>query len=161
MVWSVGATLAQSIFDGGLRKAQNDQAAAAYDVTVAQYRQTVLVSLQEVEDQLAALRVLDQESVVLNEAVKAAQDAEQIALNQYKAGTAQFLTVITAQALALNNERALVQLQGLQFTASVALITTIGGGWTDLQNAGHKDSEHQGSGHQDVGATSPTALKSS
>jgi NodT family efflux transporter outer membrane factor (OMF) lipoprotein len=128
-VWSLGVTLAQTLFDGGLRRAHSEQAIAAYDATVAQYRQTVLGGFQEVEDNLATLRALDQETVAQQRAVTAAQLAEQLALAQYRAGSATFLAVVTAQTLALTNERALVQLRGRQLLASVALIKATGGGW--------------------------------
>lgn len=132
-VWSLGAALAATIFDGGLRRAHSDQAVAAYDAAVAQYKQTVLTGFQEVEDNLATLSVLDQERGVQSQAVAAAQLAEQLALRQYRAGTATYLAVVTAQTLALGNERALVQLLGHQLVASVALIKAVGGGWDASQ----------------------------
>ncbi len=128
-VWSLGAALAQTIFDGGLRKAKEAQAVAAYDVTVAQYKETVLTGFQQVEDNLATLRVLDQESGLQAQAVQAAQLAERLALTQYRAGTATYLTVITAQQQSLTNERTAVQLRGRQLAASVALVSATGGGW--------------------------------
>ncbi|CAG9179278.1 efflux transporter outer membrane subunit [Cupriavidus pampae] len=128
-VWSLGAGLAQTIFDGGLRNGRNDQAVAAYDESAAAYRQTVLSGLQEVEDSLSALRVLDSEVVVQDRAVDAARRAERVSLAQYRAGTAQYLTVITAQQLALTNERTAIQLRGRAFAASVALVKATGGGW--------------------------------
>lgn len=129
-VWSLGAALAQTLFDGGLRRAHSEQALAAYDATVAQYKQTVLGGFQEVEDNLAALRVLDQEAQAQQRAVTAARLAERLALAQYRAGTAIYLAVVSAQTLALTNERALVQLRGRQLLASVALIKATGGGWS-------------------------------
>ncbi|WP_211467087.1 efflux transporter outer membrane subunit [Collimonas silvisoli] len=128
-VWSLGAALAETIFDGGLRRAHSDQAIAAYDAAVAQYKQTVLGGFQEVEDNLATLSVLDREAIAQNQAVQASQLAERLALSQYRAGTATYLTVVTAQTLALSNERTLVQLLGRQLLASVALIKAVGGGW--------------------------------
>lgn len=128
-VWSLGAALAQTLFDGGQRRAHNEQALAAYDVTVAQYKQTVLSGFQEVEDNLATLRVLQQEALAQQRAVTAAQLAERLALAQYRAGTATYLAVITAQTLSLTNQRALVQLRGRQLLSSVALIKATGGGW--------------------------------
>jgi NodT family efflux transporter outer membrane factor (OMF) lipoprotein len=128
-VWSLGAALAETIFDGGLRRAHSDQAIAVYDAAVAQYKQTVLGGFQEVEDNLATLNVLDQEAIAQKQAVQASQLAERLALNQYRAGTATYLTVVTAQTLALSNERTLVQLLGRQLLASVALIKAVGGGW--------------------------------
>jgi NodT family efflux transporter outer membrane factor (OMF) lipoprotein len=133
MLWSLGATLAGTIFDGGARAAQSAQAIANYDAAVAQYKQTVLNGFQEVEDNVAALRILDQETGAQNDAAKAARDAERITMSQYQAGTANFVTVTTAQTLALTNERAAVQLLGRQFAASVSLVEAIGGGWTSAQ----------------------------
>lgn len=132
-VWSVGAALAGSIFDGGLRAAQDARAVAAYDAAVAQYRQTVLVGFQEVEDNLAALRVLDQEAAVQDRAVQAALLSERLALSQYRAGSANYTAVVTAQALSLANQRAAVQLQGRQLIASVALVKATGGGWSTTE----------------------------
>ena len=129
-VWSLGAALAQTVFDGGLRKAHSDQAVAAYDVSVAQYKQTVLGGFQQVEDNLAALRVLDRESALQAQAVQAAQLAERLALSQYRAGTATYLSVVTAQQLSLTNQRTAAQVLGRQLAASVSLIAATGGGWT-------------------------------
>jgi NodT family efflux transporter outer membrane factor (OMF) lipoprotein len=128
-VWSLGATLAQTLFDGGLRRAHDAQAVAAYDASVAQYKQTVLTGFQQVEDDLSTLTVLDREAAYQAQAVKAAQTAERLALSQYRAGTATFLAVVTAQTLSLTNQRTAVQLRGRQLVASVGLITATGGGW--------------------------------
>jgi len=128
-VWSLGAALAQTVFDGGLRRAHDAQAVAAYDASVAQYKQTVLTGFQQVEDNLATLRVLATESELQARAVTAAQTAERLALSQYRAGTATYLAVVTAQTLSLANQRAAVQLRGRQLAASVALVTATGGGW--------------------------------
>lgn len=135
-VWSLGAALAQTLFDGGLRKAHSAQAVAAYDASVAQYKQTVLNGLQQVEDNLALLRVLDHEVVLQDQAVQASQLAERLALAQYRAGTATYLSVVTAQTLSLANQRSAVQLRGRQLAASVALITATGGGWNGRTAAG-------------------------
>jgi NodT family efflux transporter outer membrane factor (OMF) lipoprotein len=129
-IWSLGATLAQTLFDGGLRRAHTDQAIAAYDVSVALYKQTVLSGFQQVEDDLAVLRVLDQETALQDEAVTAAQLAERLALAQYRGGTASYLAVVTAQTLALSDERTAVQLRSRQLTTSVALIAATGAGWS-------------------------------
>lgn len=136
-VWSLGAALAGTLFDGGLHKALDAQAVAAYDIAAAQYRQTVLAGFQEVEDNLAALRVLGEESTVQDRAVQAAQLAERLALSQYRAGTASYLAVVSAQTLSLTNQRALEQLRGRQLIASVALITATGGGW--IPASGERD----------------------
>jgi NodT family efflux transporter outer membrane factor (OMF) lipoprotein len=129
-VWSLGAVLAQTVFDGGLRQAHSDQAVAAYDASVAQYKQTVLSGFQQVEDNLATLRVLDNESGLQAQAVQASQLAERLALSQYRAGTATYLSVVTAQTLSLTNQRTAAQVLGRQLSASVALIAATGGGWT-------------------------------
>jgi NodT family efflux transporter outer membrane factor (OMF) lipoprotein len=128
-LWSLGSALAQTLFDAGARKAVNEQAVAAYDATVAAYRQTVLVSFQEVEDNLAALRILEEEALVQAEAVAASRQAVALALNQYKAGIVSYLNVITAQATALSNERAAVDILNRRLLASVGLIRALGGGW--------------------------------
>ena len=128
-VWTLGANLAQTLFDGGARRAQTDRAIATYDATVAAYRQTVLGGFGEVEDNLATLRVLEQEQGTDDDAVAASRDAERIATRQYRAGTTTYLSVITAQNTALSNERIAVGLRGRRFTATVALIRAIGGGW--------------------------------
>ena len=128
--WSLGADLAQTIFDAGLRRAQTDQAIATYDENVANYRQTVLSGFQNVEDNLAALRILEQEAVVQDEAVKAARESLTITLNQYRAGTANYLAVVVVQAVALSNERTALGILGQRLTASVALIQALGGGWS-------------------------------
>ena len=127
--WSLGAALAQTIFDAGLRQAQTEQAIAAYDATVANYRQTVLTGFQEVEDNLAALRILEQEASIQDEAVKSARESLAITLNQYRAGTANYLAVVVVQAQALANERSAVNILGQRLNASLALIKALGGGW--------------------------------
>lgn len=128
-VWSLGASLAQSLFDGGLRGARSDQAVALYDVAVAQYKQTVLTGFQQVEDNLATLRLLDEEGRLIDEAVQASRLAERSVTAQYRAGTANYLAVVTAQTLALTNERSATQLIGRQLAASVSLVVATGGGW--------------------------------
>jgi NodT family efflux transporter outer membrane factor (OMF) lipoprotein len=127
--WSLGPALAQIIFDAGLRRAQTAQAIATYDENVANYRQTVLAGFQEIEDNLAALRILEQEAAVQDEAVKTARESLAIVLNQYRAGTANYLAVIVIQAAALSNERTAIGILGRRLTASVTLIKALGGGW--------------------------------
>ncbi len=129
-VWSLGASLAQTLFDGGLRRARDRQARAAYDAAAAHYKQTVLAGFQEVEDNLAALRVLEQEIAAQQRAAAAAQLAERLALAQYRGGTATYLAVVTAQTRALDDQQALVRLRGRRLVASVALIKALGGGWS-------------------------------
>ena len=127
-VWALGAQLAGTLFDGGLRTAQNQQAQAAFDGAAASYRQTVLAGFQEVEDNLAALNDLARERTQQNAAVAAAKTAERVLLSQYRAGTLPYTSVITVQALTLASERAALQLHSRQLTASVTLIKATGGG---------------------------------
>ena len=127
--WSLGAVLAQTVFDGGLRSARSAQAVATYDANVAAYRQTVLTAFQQIEDDLATLRVLDQETALQDAAVRSAQVAERLALAQYRGGTATYLAVVTAQTLSLSNQRTAVQLHSRQLATSVGLIAALGGGW--------------------------------
>ncbi len=128
--WSLGPALAQTIFDGGLRKSLSDQAIASYDATVATYRQTVLTAFQDVEDNLAALRILEQEAKVQEEAVNAARQSVELTLNQYKAGIVSFLNVVTVQNTLLGNERTALSLLGRRLTAAAQLVRALGGGWT-------------------------------
>lgn len=127
--WSVAAAATQVVFEGGLRGAQVDAARAVYDQSVASYRQTVLTAFQQVEDQLAALRILARQAKVQAEAVKAAQEQVTIQLNQYSAGTTAFTAVVVAQAALLSNQVAALTVRQNRFTASVALIEALGGGW--------------------------------
>jgi NodT family efflux transporter outer membrane factor (OMF) lipoprotein len=127
--WSVGATAAGTLFDGGLRGAQTDQAVAAYDAGVATYRQTVLTGFQEVEDNLAALRILGEEARVQEETVKAAQQSAQISLNQYKAGIVSYLNVATAMTISLGSQITALSIASRRLVASGLLIKTLGGGW--------------------------------
>jgi NodT family efflux transporter outer membrane factor (OMF) lipoprotein len=127
--WSIGPAIAQTIFDAGLRRSQTDQAIAAYDATVADYRQTVLTGFREVEDNLAALRVLKEEAEVQDQAVNSARESVTLTNNQYRAGTVSFLNVAVVQAAQLNNERTAVGILGQRLSAAVALIRALGGGW--------------------------------
>jgi len=129
LFWSLGAALAQTIFEGGKRIANKDQAIAGYEASVAVYRQTVLTSLQDVEDNLAALRILAEESGQQARAVSAAQRAVQMAQSRYEGGVTTYLEVVTAQAAALTNERTAVDLATRRMTSSVGLIKALGGGW--------------------------------
>jgi NodT family efflux transporter outer membrane factor (OMF) lipoprotein len=128
--WSYGPALAMSVFDAGLRRAQTDQAIAAYDATVAQYRQTVLSGFQEVEDNLAALRILEEEAKVQQEAVLAARESVALTTNQYKAGIVSFINVVAVQTAWLNNERAAMVVLGRRLVASVTLLKALGGDWS-------------------------------
>jgi NodT family efflux transporter outer membrane factor (OMF) lipoprotein len=128
--WSFGPALAATLFDAGLRKSQTEQAIANYDATVATYRQTVLTGFQEVEDNVAALRILEEEAAVQREALEAARQSLELTLNQYKAGTVSYLNVVTAQTTALANERSAVDILGRRLVASVLLVRALGGGWS-------------------------------
>ena len=128
-LWSVGPAVSEVLFDGGLRGAQTDQARAAYDAQVAVYRQTVLTGFQEVEDSLAALRVLEEEVQVQQEALAAARQTVDIVTNQYKAGTVSYLNAIVVQVIALSNEQTVINILGRQMAASVSLVKALGGGW--------------------------------
>ena len=127
--FSLGPTLSQTLFDKGRRRAATEVARAQYDGTVASYRQTVLTAFQEVEDNLAALRILSRELDEQNDAVASSQRALSVATERYKSGIDSYLNVITAQTTLLNNQRIAVNLQMQQMTASVELIKALGGGW--------------------------------
>ena len=134
--WSLGPQLALTLFDGGARSAELERSEAAYDQTVAQYRQAVLDSFREVEDSLVQLRVLQQEALIQQEALDAARESLRLIDNQYRAGTVDFNAVVNVQATALNNERTNLSLLGSRLTASVQLIAALGGGWLST------DSDH-------------------
>ncbi len=129
LFWSLGPQLAATLFDGGLRRAQVQSSQAAYRQTVANYRQSVLTALQQVEDNLAAQRILAQEAQQQAEVVQAAEVSLRLAENQYKAGTAPYLNVITAQTTATSARNAQLTLLNRRYAASVALIQALGGGW--------------------------------
>ena len=128
-MWSVGASAVETIFEGGQRRAVSEQARAAYDQTVAFYRQTVLTAFQEVEDNLAALRILEQEAATQRGAVQAAEHSLALSNTRYRGGVTSYLEVTTAQSAALVDERVEVQIQGRRMTACVLLIKALGGGW--------------------------------
>ena len=132
-VWSFGPELAVSLFDGGLRRAQTAQARAVYDQSVDNYRQTVLTAFQQVEDDLATLRILEQQSVVEDETVKMAKEAERLVLNQYKAGTVPYSSVITAQNTTFSAEQTALTVLQTRLTTSISMIEAIGGGWSTQQ----------------------------
>jgi len=136
--WSIGPALAQSIFDAGLRRAQTEQAVAAYDATVAQYRQAVLAGFQEVEDNLAALRILEEEAKVQQDAVRAARESVLLTTNQYKAGIVSYINVVTVQTTQLSNERTAVGILGRRLIAAVTLVKALGGGWSTAEIAADK-----------------------
>jgi NodT family efflux transporter outer membrane factor (OMF) lipoprotein len=131
--WSVGPQLAETLFEAGRRRAVIAEERAAYDATVAGYRQTVLTAMQQVEDNLAALRILEEEANKVQQTVQAATRALDVSTAQYKAGTVNYLTVITAQATLLNAEVTAVSVLTRRLTASVILIQALGGGWNVSQ----------------------------
>ena len=128
-VWAIGPSAALAVFDGGARLAAKQQANAAYDQSVASYRQTVLSAFQNVEDNLVAVKLLEAEIVKQTHAVDSARRATRIALNQYKAGIVNYLTVVTNQVTQLNNERILMTLQNRRISAHISLIVALGGNW--------------------------------
>ena len=128
-LWSLGASLFETLFNGGQRRALKEQAVAAYDAAVADYRETVLTAFAQVEDNLAALRILAEEARYQNDAVSEAELALKLANNRYGNGVTSYLEVVTAQSTALTNERLAVDLLTRRLTAGVALIEALGGGW--------------------------------
>jgi NodT family efflux transporter outer membrane factor (OMF) lipoprotein len=135
--WAIGPmALAATLFDAGARKAQTEQAMAAYDGTVAFYRQTVLTGFQDVEDNLAALRILDEEAQMQEQAVNSAHESVTLTTNQYRAGIVSYLNVVTAQTIALTNERAAITISGQRLNAAVLLIKALGGGWSTSESPG-------------------------
>jgi NodT family efflux transporter outer membrane factor (OMF) lipoprotein len=138
---AVGLSALETLFDAGRRHAISDQAVAAFDQSVANYRQNVLTAFQEVEDNLAALRILEQESQTQARAVAASEHSLALSNNRYRGGVATYLEVITAQSVALSDERTAVEISGRRMVDSVLLIKALGGGWNaanlpTAQNAG-------------------------
>jgi NodT family efflux transporter outer membrane factor (OMF) lipoprotein len=129
--WSLGPALLETLFDGGKRRALSEQAWASYDAAVAVYRESVLAAFQDVEDNLAALRVLAVEATQQADAVTASERSLTIAKNRYQGGITTYLEVVTAQSAALANERTAVDLLTRRMTASVNLVKALGGGWRE------------------------------
>jgi NodT family efflux transporter outer membrane factor (OMF) lipoprotein len=127
--WTLGPSLAGTVFDAGLRHAQTEAARAAYDQQVATYRQTVLAAFQDVEDNLASQRILAQEIVVQQQAVESATHALQIVTNEYKAGTTDYQNVLSAQTTAFTAQQKLASIGGQRMVSSVGLVKALGGGW--------------------------------
>lgn len=132
-MWSLGASATELLFDAGRRHALTQQARDAYEQQVANYRQTVLSAFQDVEDNLAALRILDQESAAQAQAVASSQRSLAISTNRYKGGVTTYLEVLTAQTTQLSNERTQADITTRRFVASVQLIRALGGGWDTSQ----------------------------
>jgi NodT family efflux transporter outer membrane factor (OMF) lipoprotein len=128
-LWSLGASAATTVFDVGRRRAASDQAIAAYDESVANYRETVLTGFQQVEDNVAALRILEHEAQVQQRAVDAAQKYLELAITRYKGGVTSYLEVTTAQSAALSDEVTAVNILGRRMVDAVALVQALGGGW--------------------------------
>ncbi len=128
-LWAIGPSAVQPLFDAGRRRAELDQARANYDATVANYRQQVLGAFQQVEDNLASLRILEEEAERQERAITAARRAEELSMERYKGGLVTYLEVVTAQNIRLQNERAGVDLQRRRMEASVYLVKALGGGW--------------------------------
>jgi NodT family efflux transporter outer membrane factor (OMF) lipoprotein len=135
-LWAAGASAAVTLFDVGRRRALNDEAKAGYDSSVASYRQTVLSAFQQVEDNLASLRVLEQEAGVQATAVQAAESSLALSNMRYEGGVTSYLEVITAQNAALGDEVTAVNILGRRMASAVLLIQALGGGWDrkDLPN---------------------------
>lgn len=129
VIWAVGASAAMTIFDVGRRRALSDEAKTAFDASVASYRETVLTAFQQVEDNLAALRVLEQEAGVQATAVQAAQRSLDLSNTRYEGGVTSYLEVITAQNAALSDEVTAVNILGRRMASAVLLIQALGGGW--------------------------------
>jgi NodT family efflux transporter outer membrane factor (OMF) lipoprotein len=135
-LWSLGPALAETAFEGGRRRAVKEQAVANYDAAVAAYRQNVLAAFQDVEDNLAVLRVLADEAAQQEAAVASAERSLALANNRYAAGVAAYLEVITAQTAALANQRIAVDILTRRMTASSLLIKAVGGGWDSRSQSG-------------------------
>ncbi len=131
--FSVGPALAETLFDGGLRRATVQQYRAQYDSTVATYRQTVLTAFQQVEDNLAALRILSIEIQQQDRAVTSAERDLSVATDRYRLGIDPYLNVITAQTSLLTNQQTAVNLRMQQMTSTIQLIEALGGGWDTSQ----------------------------
>jgi NodT family efflux transporter outer membrane factor (OMF) lipoprotein len=129
ILWSAGPSALFTIFDVGRRRAASDQAIAGYDQAVANYRQTVLTGFQQVEDNVAALRILEHEAQVQENAVKAAQKYLELAITRYKGGVTSYLEVTTAQSAALSDEVTAVNILGRRMVDAVTLVEALGGGW--------------------------------
>jgi len=141
--WSLGPSLAQTAFDAGRRRALTQEAEAAYDSTAAEYRQAVLMAFQEVEDNLAALRILADEAQQQDRATETSQRSLDLALNRYRGGVTTYLDVITAQNALLANQRAAVGIRTRRMQAAVLLTKAVGGGWHRSELPSERDLRKQ------------------
>jgi NodT family efflux transporter outer membrane factor (OMF) lipoprotein len=133
ILWSAGGSAVVPLFDAGRRRANLDQAIAAYDQTVANYRETVLTGFEQVEDNVAALRILEHEAQVQNVAVIAAEKYLELAVTRYKGGVTSYLEVTTAQSAALSDELTAVNILGRRMADAVTLVQALGGGWNSSE----------------------------
>ena len=129
-IWSLGADVSETVFDGGLRHADVVAAKAAYEASVANYRGTVLTAFQNVEDDLSGLRILAQQGDALDAAVRDARRGAEIAFNEYQAGTVDYTTVSTAQATSLSTQQSALNVQQQRLLDTVSLIGDVGGSWS-------------------------------
>jgi NodT family efflux transporter outer membrane factor (OMF) lipoprotein len=127
--WSVGPSISETVYDGGLRRAAVNQYIATYNANVAAYRQSVLTAFQQVEDALAAVRILSQQILRQQEAVNSSQTFLKLESERYQTGIDPYIDVVTAQTTLLSNQQSLTALQMQEMTASVQLIEALGGGW--------------------------------
>jgi outer membrane protein TolC len=128
-LWTVGPSISETLFDFGRRRATVMQMEAAYDAAVANYRQSVLLAFQQVEDNLSALHTLEVEAAQQQQAIRSAEQSVALELERYKGGVDSYLNVITTQTIALSDERAAVTILQRRMTAAVNLISALGGGW--------------------------------
>jgi NodT family efflux transporter outer membrane factor (OMF) lipoprotein len=156
-IWSIGPAASETIYDGGLRRATMEQYRALYDQTVANYRQTVLVAFQQVEDNLATLRILSQEIQEQDLAVRSAQRGLTLATDRYRLGIDPYLNVITAQTTLLGNQQTAVNLHMQQIVASVQLMEALGGGW----DASQVPTPQQISSRDPIAAVNPPSTSTS
>jgi outer membrane protein TolC len=132
-MWAVGPQMSQTIFDAGRRRAVSESATANYDGTVASYRQTTLAAFQEVEDNLAALRILETEAQQQQQTTASASESLQLFTNRYEGGVDNYLQVITAQTVLLTNQRNDIDIMRRRIDAGVLLVKAVGGGWDTTQ----------------------------
>ena len=131
--WSVGPSLSETIYDGGLRRATVNQFITTYNADLASYRQTVLTAFQQVEDGLSSVRILSQQVLKQQQAVASSEEVLKLEMARYETGVDPYLDVVTAQTTLLNNQQTLANLHVQEMTASVQLIEALGGGWDRSQ----------------------------